>query len=64
VDPLKIAGQEFYLPAAGVDGEPPGPADLMDRLTDITGYGMDTVFLSNSGAETVENALKVSYNHT
>ena len=64
VDPLKVAGQDFYLPAAGADGELPGPADLMDRLTDITGYGMDTVFLSNSGAEAVENALKVSYDHT
>jgi len=64
VDPLKIAGQDFYLPAAGAGGDLPGPADLMDRLTDITGYGMDTVFLSNSGAEAVENALKVSYDHT
>jgi 4-aminobutyrate aminotransferase len=36
----------------------------MDRLTDITGYDMDTVFLSNSGAEAVENALKISYDHT
>jgi 4-aminobutyrate aminotransferase len=36
----------------------------MDRLTAISGYGMDTVFLSNSGAEAVENALKISYDHT
>ena len=64
VDPLKIAGQDFYLPAAAQNGDIPGPADLMDRLTDITGYEMDTVFLSNSGAEAVENALKVSYDHT
>jgi 4-aminobutyrate aminotransferase len=34
----------------------------MERLTDATShYGMDTVFLSNSGAEAVENALKISY---
>ncbi len=68
VDPLKIAGQDFYLPAEGVPesgASVPGPADLMDRLTDISGhYGMDTVFLSNSGAEAVENALKISFDHT
>jgi len=65
VDPMKIAGQDFYLPAADVGTtDVPGPADLMDRLTDISGYGMDTVFLSNSGAEAVENALKISYDYT
>jgi 4-aminobutyrate aminotransferase len=37
----------------------------MDRLTDISSqYGMDTVFLSNSGAEAVENALKISFDNT
>jgi 4-aminobutyrate aminotransferase len=68
VDPLKIAGQDFYLPAEGVPesgANIPGPADLMDRLTDISDhYDMDTVFLSNSGAEAVENALKISFDHT
>ncbi|WP_436900841.1 aminotransferase class III-fold pyridoxal phosphate-dependent enzyme [Halovenus halobia] len=67
VDPLKIAGQDFYLPASSVldDAGIPGPADLMAKLTDISDhYGMETVFLSNSGAEAVENALKVSYDHT
>lgn len=68
VDPLKIAGQDFYLPSQGVtesNASVPGPADLMERLTDITAhYGMDTVFLSNSGAEAVENALKLSFDHT
>ncbi|USZ67741.1 aminotransferase class III-fold pyridoxal phosphate-dependent enzyme [Halorussus salilacus] len=63
-DPLKIAGQDFY--AAGgwppEDPEFPGPTQLMDRLTDLTShYDMDTVFLSNSGAEAVENAIKVCY---
>ncbi len=63
VDPLKIAGQDFYVS----DGEPPGedapgPADLMERLTEITAhYDMDTVFLSNSGAVAVENAIKAAY---
>lgn len=62
VDPMKIAGQDFY-----VDGEDglPGPTELMERLTEISGqYGMDTVFLSNSGAEAVENAIKIAYDHT
>ena len=66
-DPTKIAGQDFYLPAKGVldDAGVPGPADLMDRLTDISSqYGLDTVFLSNSGAEAIENALKISVDHT
>jgi len=65
-DPTKIAGQDFYLPAQGVleDRDVPGPADLMHRLTDITGDGMNTVFLSNSGAEAVENALKISFDYT
>jgi 4-aminobutyrate aminotransferase len=66
VDPLKIAGQDFYTCAADPeDPAYPGPAELMDRLTDLTDhYGMDTVFLSNSGAESVENALKTCYDHT
>jgi 4-aminobutyrate aminotransferase len=63
VDPMKIAGQDFYVD--GGEGGLPGPGDLMRRLTDISAdYGMDTVFLSNSGAEAVENAMKISYDHT
>jgi 4-aminobutyrate aminotransferase len=63
-DPTKIAGQDFY--AAGgwppEDPEFPGPTQLMERLTDLTShYDMDTVFLSNSGAEAVENAIKICY---
>ena len=63
VDPLKIAGQDFYVSDGNDPGEgAPGPADLMERLTDVTShYDMDTVFLSNSGAEAVENAIKISY---
>lgn len=66
VDPLRIAGQDFYVSGENaVDGGLPGPTELMDRLTDITShYGMDTVFLSNSGAEAVENAIKIAYDHT
>jgi 4-aminobutyrate aminotransferase len=65
VDPLKIAGQDFYTASGPLDDHDfPGPAGLMDRLTDLSShYDMDTVFLSNSGAEAVENALKISYDH-
>ncbi len=67
VDPLKIAGQDFYVSSGGLPDETdfPGPANLMHRLTELTShYDMDTVFLSNSGAEAVENALKISYDHS
>jgi 4-aminobutyrate aminotransferase len=66
VDPTKIAGQDFYLSSGDLgDHDFPGPADLMDRLTERSAhYGLDTVFLSNSGAEAVENAIKVSYDAT
>ncbi|SFR58776.1 class-III pyridoxal-phosphate-dependent aminotransferase [Halogeometricum limi] len=64
VDPLKIAGQDFYVSDGSSPGEEefPGPAGLMDRLVEATSqYGMDTVFLSNSGAEAVENGIKIAY---
>jgi len=65
-DPTKIAGQDFYTAGGWPPDDPefPGPAQLMDRLTDLTAhYGLDTVFLSNSGAEAVENAIKICYDH-
>jgi 4-aminobutyrate aminotransferase and related aminotransferases len=67
VDPLKIAGQDFYVSSGGspAAADLPGPAGLMDRLVDLTSeYDMDQVFLSNSGAEAVENALKIAYDHS
>lgn len=67
VDPLKIAGQDFYVSGGGTPEDPdvPTPSGLMDRLLETTSqYGMDRVFLSNSGAEANENALKISYDHT
>jgi 4-aminobutyrate aminotransferase len=67
VDPTKIAGQDFYVSDGNAPGDEviPGPATLMNRLTDLTSqYDMDTVFLSNSGAEAVENAIKIAYDAT
>ncbi|MFW6321179.1 MAG: aminotransferase class III-fold pyridoxal phosphate-dependent enzyme [Halohasta sp.] len=66
VDPLKIAGQDYYVSGGNLDDDPlPGPTELMDRLVEITAaYEMDTVFLSNSGAEAVENAVKIAYDHS
>ncbi|MFC7201962.1 aminotransferase class III-fold pyridoxal phosphate-dependent enzyme [Haloferax namakaokahaiae] len=67
IDPIKIAGQDFYVSDGNAPGDEqfPGPAALMDRLTDLTShYGMDTVFLSNSGAEAVENAIKICYDNS
>ena len=66
VDPLKIAGQDLYFGAGPTPEESdlPGASHLMDMLTDLTAqYGLDTVFLSNSGAESVENAMKIAYDH-
>ena len=64
VDPLKIAGQDFFVGTGSpTDTSLPGPAQLMHRLVDIAPDGMDTVFLSNSGAEAVENAIKICYDH-
>jgi 4-aminobutyrate aminotransferase len=66
VSPGKIAGQDFYVSAGWPPEDPgrPGPSQLMDRLVDRTArYDMETVFLSNSGAEAVENAIKICYQH-
>ncbi|MUW14026.1 aminotransferase class III-fold pyridoxal phosphate-dependent enzyme [Halorubrum sp. CBA1125] len=64
--PTKIAGQSFYSSTGWPPESPdiPGIPQLMDRLTDLTSdYGLDTVFLSNTGAEAVENAIKICYDH-
>lgn len=66
-DPTKIAGQDFYAGSAGGPENPeiPGAAQLMERLVEASSqYGMDTVFLSNSGAEAIENAMKIAYANT
>ncbi len=64
VDPLKIAGQDMYFATGETpeSAEFPGPGHLTELLTELSsGYGMDTVFLSNSGAEAMENAMKITY---
>jgi 4-aminobutyrate aminotransferase len=66
-DPGKIAGQDFYASGGWPpdDAEFPGPAELMHRLRDSASqYGAERVFLTNSGAEAMENALKICYDHT
>jgi len=64
VDPLKFAGQDFYVGGDALGDDLPDPAGLMERLVDLTAdYGLDTVFLSNSGAEAVENAVKIAHDH-
>ncbi|QLG49142.1 aminotransferase class III-fold pyridoxal phosphate-dependent enzyme [Natrinema halophilum] len=63
VEPMKIAGQDLYF-GSGPDpteAEFPGSSHLMQKLTEVSSqYGMDTVFLSNSGAEAMENAMKIT----
>src|SRR5699024_7684595 len=66
VDPLKIAGQDLYF-GAGNDPEDarfPSSSHLMEALGERSAqYGLDTVFLSNSGAEAVEHAMKIAHDH-
>ncbi|KZN22453.1 4-aminobutyrate aminotransferase [Haladaptatus sp. R4] len=66
VEPMKIAGQDIYF-GDGPDpktAEFPASSHLIEKLVDVSGqYGMDTVFLSNSGAEAMENAMKITHDH-
>lgn len=64
IDPLKIAGQDFYISGGWPPDDPAasGPTQLLDRLAELgEPYGLDRIFLSNSGAEAVENAIKICY---
>ncbi|MFC6734276.1 MULTISPECIES: aminotransferase class III-fold pyridoxal phosphate-dependent enzyme [unclassified Haladaptatus] len=64
VEPMKIAGQDMYF-GVGPDPETaefPVASHLMEKLVSVSSqYDMDTVFLSNSGAESVENAMKIAH---
>ncbi len=48
--PLKFAGQDFAVEEH---------LRMIEELTSVTPKGMDTAFLINSGAEAVENAIKI-----
>jgi 4-aminobutyrate aminotransferase len=50
--PIKFAGQDFL---------PKEHQDFIDELITITPDGLDAAFLINSGAEAVENAMKVAF---
>ncbi|MDF9744420.1 aminotransferase class III-fold pyridoxal phosphate-dependent enzyme [Natrinema salsiterrestre] len=66
VEPMKIAGQDMYFGSGPSPDEAdvPGSSHLMEKLTEVSSqYGMDTVFLSNSGAEAMENAMKITHDH-
>lgn len=49
--PIKFAGQDFIVPEH---------LQLIEELLAIAPKGMDAAFLVNSGAEAVENAIKIS----
>lgn len=62
IEPGKMAGQDFYYDIK--NSSVGNSTDLMEELVDISSeYGMDTVFLSNTGAEAVENAIKIAYHN-
>lgn len=48
--PVKYAGQDFTIPQH---------LDLIEELAGVSPKGMDTAFIINSGAEAVENAIKI-----
>ena len=50
--PIKYAGQDFMVKEH---------ADLLDELIKICPKGLDAAFIVNSGAEAVENAIKISF---
>ena len=64
VDPDRYAGTDF-VGGFGEDPEycpVPTPSHLHHKLMEITRpFGLDTAVLSNSGAEAVENAVKICY---
>ncbi|MBF0523985.1 MAG: aspartate aminotransferase family protein [Deltaproteobacteria bacterium] len=66
IDPDRYAGTDFvggYGPDPDAS-EVPTPSHLHHELIDITSkFGFGTAFLSNSGAEAVENAIKICYDY-
>ena len=66
IDPDRYAGCDF-IGAWGEDPEKseiPTPSHLHYQLMEITSqFGFGSAFFSNSGAEAVENAIKICYDH-
>ncbi len=52
--PLKLAGHDFY---------PVEHGDMIEAIANTAPALLDSVFLINSGAEAVENAIKICYRH-
>ncbi|MFW9930081.1 MAG: aspartate aminotransferase family protein [Candidatus Thorarchaeota archaeon] len=53
--PLKIAGDDFFLQER---------EEFQERLISIVPHPLRKVFIINSGAEAVENAIKIAYYYT
>jgi 4-aminobutyrate aminotransferase len=51
IQPVKYAGQDFTVE---------GHLDLIEALTSVSPKGMNAAFVVNSGAEAVENAIKIA----
>ncbi len=66
IDPDRYAGCDF-IGAWGPDpksSEVPTPSHLHYKLMEITSqFGFGSAFFTNSGAEAVENAIKICYDH-
>jgi 4-aminobutyrate aminotransferase len=66
IDPDRYAGTDFIgaFGADPIDSPIPTPSHLHHKLMEISQqFGFDTAFLSNSGAEAVENAIKICYDY-
>lgn len=66
IEPDRYAGTDFICASAKTPAlaKLPTPAHLHDKLIEITAqFGFKKVFLSNSGSEAVENAIKFCYQH-
>ena len=64
-DPDRYAGTDFLAgySCASEDCEIPTPGHLHQKVVEITKqFGFDCAFFSNSGAEAIENAIKICYN--
>ena len=66
IDPDRYAGCDF-IGAWGEDpdkSEVPTPSHLHYKLMELTSqFGFGSAFFTNSGAEAVENAIKICYDH-